>query len=74
MPALRAASLVIGILMTLVGLVWLGQGIGYIPSTATPQIMPLHPWTYRGIALVVAGLVTIGVSRLIGRRAIKRNR
>jgi hypothetical protein len=68
MPALRSALLVIGILMTLVGLVWLGQGVGYIPSTATPQVMPLHPWTYGGIALAVAGLAMIAASRRIGRR------
>jgi hypothetical protein len=68
MPALRAALLVIGILMTLIGLVWLGQGIGYIPSTDTPRIMPLHPWTYGGIAFALAGLAMIAVSRQIGKR------
>ena len=68
MPALRAALLVIGILMILVGLVWLGQGVGYIPSTDTPQIMDLHPWTYGGVALAIAGLAMIVASRRIGRR------
>jgi hypothetical protein len=68
MPALRAAMLVIGIIMTVIGLVWVGQGLGYIPSTDTPRIMPLHPWTYGGIALAFSGLGMIGVSRLIGRR------
>jgi hypothetical protein len=42
--------LVIGIVMAAVGLVWLGEGIGYIPSADTPRIMPLHPWTYGGCA------------------------
>ena len=68
MPALRASILVIGVITTVVGLVWLGQGIGYIPSTDTPRIMPLHPWTYGGIALALLGLGMIGMSRLIGRR------
>jgi hypothetical protein len=68
MPALRATMLVIGIIMTVVGLVWLGQGIGYVPSTETPRIMPLHPWTYGGIALALLGLGVIGASRLVGRR------
>ncbi|HEX4506766.1 MAG TPA: hypothetical protein VH722_13630 [Alphaproteobacteria bacterium] len=67
MPALRAALLVIGIVMTLIGFVWLGQGMGYIPSTDTPRIMPLHPWTYGGIALALAGLATIAISRQIGK-------
>ncbi len=74
MPALRAAMLVIGIIMTVICLVWLGQGIGYIPSTETPRVMPLHPWTYGGIALALSGLGMIGVSRLIGRPAMNRNR
>jgi len=60
--------LVIGIVMTVIGLVWLGQGIGYIPSADTPRIMPLHPWTYGGIALAVAGLAVIGLSRHVGKR------
>ena len=68
MPALRAALLVIGIVMTLIGIVWMGQGLGYIPSTDTPRIMPLHPWTYGGIALGLAGLATIALSRQIGKR------
>jgi uncharacterized membrane protein len=60
--------LVIGIVMAAVGLVWLGEGIGYIPSADTPRIMPLHPWTYGGIALALAGLGMIAVSRRVGRR------
>jgi hypothetical protein len=68
MPALRAASLFVGILATFVGLVWLAQGLGYIPVTSTPRIMNLRPWTYGGIALAVAGIVIIVVSRRIGRR------
>jgi membrane protein implicated in regulation of membrane protease activity len=68
MPALRAALLVIGILMTLVGIVWLGQGAGYIPATDTPRIMPLRPWTYAGVAVALAGLAIIAVSRRVGRR------
>ena len=68
MPALRAASLFVGILATFVGLVWLSQGLGYIPVIATPRIMNLKPWTYGGIALVIAGIAIIAVSRRIGRR------
>jgi hypothetical protein len=54
--------------MTLVGMVWLGQGAGYIPVTDTPRIMPLHPWTYGGIALALAGSAIIAASRRVGRR------
>jgi len=67
MPALRAASLFIGMLATFVGLVWLSQGLGYIPVTSTPRIMNLKPWTYCGIALAAAGIAIIVFSRRIGR-------
>jgi hypothetical protein len=67
MPALRAALLFIGILAIFVGVVWLSQGLGYIPATETPRIMNLKPWTYSGIALAVAGIAIIFVSRRIGR-------
>jgi hypothetical protein len=67
MPALRAALLFIGILATFVGLVWLSQGLGYIPATETPRIMNLKPWTYCGMALAAAGIAVIVVSRRIGR-------
>jgi hypothetical protein len=67
MPALRAASLFVGILATFVGLVWLAHGLGYIPLTSTPRIMGLKPWTYGGIVLAVAGIAIIVGSRRIGR-------
>jgi len=69
MPVLKAVLLFVGILLVLVGLVWLGQGLGLIPFTATPVIMNLRPWTYAGIAVVIGGLAVILISRRIsGRR------
>jgi hypothetical protein len=68
MPTLRAVLLLVGVFATLVGLVWLGQGVGYIPFTPTPHIMSLKPWTYNGIALAVAGIAVIIVSQQIDRR------
>ena len=68
MPALRGALLFIGILATLTGLVWVGQGTGYFPYPATSMMISQTPWTYRGIALAIAGVVAIVVSRRINRR------
>jgi hypothetical protein len=69
MPALRGASLFIGILATLTGLVWVGQGTGYFPYPATSFMISQTPWTYRGIALAIAGIAAIVISRRMpGRR------
>ena len=69
MAALRGALLFIGILATLTGLVWLGQGMGYFPYPSSSTMIGRKPWTYSGIVLAVAGIIAIVVSRRMrGRR------
>ena len=63
MRALRVPLLVIGILVALVGLIWIGQGSGYFPYPETSFMINQTPWIYRGAALAVAGVVAIMVSR-----------
>jgi hypothetical protein len=53
---MRTALLVIGIIATLLGLVWIGQGTGYFPYPASSFMINQMPWTYRGIVLAVIGL------------------
>ena len=55
--------LVIGILATLVGLVWVGQGTGVFPYPSASFMIDQMPWAYRGVFLAVAGLAVIVVSR-----------
>ena len=55
---------VIAILVVLMGLLWIGQGTGYIHWPASSFMLDQRPWALRGVLLVVVG-VAIG---LVGRR------
>ena len=59
---MRTAVVVIGVLLILVGLVWIGQGLGFLKgSVMTGQIM----WTVIGIAVSIAGagLAAFGIRK-----------
>ena len=64
---MRTVLTIVGVLAFLLGLIWVGQGLGYL--TYTPPHM--HPsfmignmhWTYYGAGLAVVGLLVIMFSR-----------
>ena len=60
---MRTAFLVIGVIATLLGLVWIGQGTGYFPYPKESFMISQMPWAYRGIVLAVVGLGLIWYSR-----------
>ncbi len=60
---MRTAFLIIGIIATLLGVVWIGQGTGYFPYPKESFMISQMPWAYRGIALAVVGLGVIWYSR-----------
>ena len=60
---MKTTLLVIGILATLTGLVWIGQGTGYFPYPPSSFMVSQTPWAYRGLALAVVGLIVIAASR-----------
>lgn len=64
---LRKALVVIGVIATLMGLLWIGQGLGYIHWPASSFMLDQRPWANRGAALAVAGLLLILVARRVGR-------
>ena len=64
---MRIGFLVLGILLVLLGLLWIGQGTGYFPYPSYSFMISQMSWAYRGIAVAVAGLVLIIISRRIGR-------
>jgi hypothetical protein len=59
---MRAATTAIGVILVLVGLVWIGQGFGVVKgSFMTGNMM----WAWIGIVVAIAGaaLAVIGVRR-----------
>ena len=60
---MRTAFLVIGIIATLLGVVWIGQGTGYFPYPKESFMISQMSWAYRGIVLAVVGLGLIWYSR-----------
>ncbi|MDB5484521.1 MAG: hypothetical protein JWR29_425 [Tardiphaga sp.] len=60
---MKSIVFAIGIVATLVGLVWIGQGSGYFPYPASSFMISQQPWIYYGAGLMVVGLLMIGSGR-----------
>lgn len=56
---------VVGALLVLLGLIWIGQGSGAFPYPAESFMINQTPWIYWGVALAVAGLAVLFFSRRI---------
>lgn len=68
MKILKTMLIVFGILAFLVGLLWMGQGTGYIRWPASSFMIDMSEWTIRGAGLAVAGLVAILIARRLRGR------
>jgi hypothetical protein len=55
---------VIAVAAVLVGLLWIGQGLGYVRWPSSSFMIDRRPWAIYGVALAVIGVVLW----LIGRR------
>jgi uncharacterized membrane protein len=53
----------IGIILLLAGLVFMGQGSGYFPYPAESFMVNASRWIYYGGAIAVVGLVLIFLAR-----------
>ena len=62
---MKTALLVVGVLGLLMGLLWIGQGLGVIHWPASSFMVDERPWAGRGVLLALVGLVLILLS---GRR------
>jgi hypothetical protein len=60
---MNALLTIIGILLLLMGLVFMGQGSGYFPYPASSFMISESRWIYYGGAIAAAGLVLIIVAR-----------
>ena len=59
---MQTALTIIGILLLLMGLVFMGQGSGYFPYPASSFMISQSRWIYYGGAIVIVGLILIVVA------------
>jgi hypothetical protein len=64
---LRPILLILGVLVTLMGMLWIGQGLGYVHWPRSSFMLDQRPWADRGAALAVFGLLMILVARRLRR-------
>lgn len=53
---MRTGSVVLGLVALLVGLLWVGQGLGYVPGSF---MTGARMWFWIGLALAALGLVLL---------------
>jgi hypothetical protein len=62
---LRPVLLVLGVLLALMGLLWIGQGLGYIQWPRSSFMLDQRVWADYGAALAVAGLLMVLAARRV---------
>ena len=67
MKIVRVSLIVLGALLALIGLVWIGQGSGYFPYPASSFMIDQRPWMLRGALVAVVGLVVVFAARRFAR-------
>ncbi|MGV1760501.1 hypothetical protein ACQZ6F_27580 [Rhizobium sp. A22-96] len=53
----------LGGLLVLIGLIWVGQGSGYFPYPAESFMIDQSPWIYWGALVAVFGVAVIVMAR-----------
>jgi hypothetical protein len=60
---MRPALVIFGILALLVGLLWIGQGTGYVNWPRSSFMISEIQWAWYGTALAAAGVLVLLLSR-----------
>jgi hypothetical protein len=60
---MHALLMAVGVILLLMGLVFMGQGSGYFPYPASSHMISQTRWIYYGAGIAVVGLVLIIVAR-----------
>ena len=60
---MKTALTLLGVIALAMGLLWMGQGSGYIPWPASSFMISQTKWIYYGGALAVVGIVLIVAGR-----------
>ena len=54
---------IVGVAALLIGLLWIGQGLGYIHWPASSFMLDQRPWATRGAVLAAIGVVLLVLAR-----------
>lgn len=60
---MRKIALILGIVCLATGLLWIGQGSGYVAWPQSSFMIRQTQWVYWGACLAIVGLFVIGFSR-----------
>lgn len=63
MKSLKIFAQILGVLMVLMGGLWIGQGLNIIRWPADSFMIGVPKWSWNGMFLAIAGLVVIGLGR-----------
>ena len=53
---MKTGLMIAGVVALLMGLLWIGQGLGYIQWPASSFMLDQRPWALRGAILAAIGL------------------
>jgi hypothetical protein len=60
---MRLALVIAGVVLILVGTVWIGQGTGYFPYPSSSFMIDDSRWAYSGGVTLVLGLLLLAFAR-----------
>jgi len=60
---MKSVLLIVGLAALLMGLLWIGQGTGFVHWPASSFMIDQRPWVARGGILAVVGLILIVAAR-----------
>jgi hypothetical protein len=61
----KSLILIVGIVLLLLGALWIGQGTGHFPYPASSFMVNEIAWAYRGAVAAAVGIAAIVVSRFM---------
>jgi hypothetical protein len=63
MAILKMLITILGVLCVLMGLLWIGQGLGIVRWPASSFMIDMRPWAVRGAVLAIIGIALFWFGR-----------
>ena len=60
---MKTPLLILGIAAVLMGLLWMGQGLGFVHWPQSSFMLDQRPWAVRGAVLAIVGIALVVLSR-----------